>query len=96
MHTDTFHMPTVRQVWQLIQQGDYAFFIYCKDAYLHVPIFKHHHNFYPLFGNTNLINGGPCNWALLQPQGFSLDLLNQYCSFATAEVFLLLYICMIS
>ena len=31
-------MPIIRQVWQLIQQGDYACSIDLKDAYLHIPI----------------------------------------------------------
>ena len=30
---------------QLIQHGDYAFSIDLQDAYLHVPIVKHHHHF---------------------------------------------------
>ena len=38
-------MPTIKQVWQLIQQGDYAVSINLKDAYLHIPIVKHHHDF---------------------------------------------------
>ena len=32
-------------MWQLIQQGDYAFSIDLQDAYLHVPIVKHHCHF---------------------------------------------------
>ena len=40
-----FKMPTIRYVGQLIQCGDYAFSIDLKDAYLHIPIFKHHHHF---------------------------------------------------
>ena len=35
----------MRHVWQLIQHGDYAFFIDLQDAYLHIPIVKHHHHF---------------------------------------------------
>ena len=35
-------MPTLKHVWQLIQHGDYAFSIDPQDAYLHVPIVKHH------------------------------------------------------
>ena len=35
-------MPTLKHVWQLIQHGDYAFSIDLQDAYLHVPIVKHH------------------------------------------------------
>ena len=42
MHIPTFNMPTVRQVWHLIQQGDYAFTFDLKDPYLHIPIAKHH------------------------------------------------------
>ena len=42
MQIPTFKMPTIRQVWLLIQQGDYAFPIDLKNAYLHVPIVKHH------------------------------------------------------
>ena len=38
-------MPTLKHVWQLIQHGDYAFFIDLQDAYLYVPIVKHHHCF---------------------------------------------------
>ena len=36
MHIPTFKMPTIRQVWQLIQQGDYALSTDLKDAYLHI------------------------------------------------------------
>ena len=32
-------------VQQLIQHGDYAFSIDPQDAYLHIPIVKHHHCF---------------------------------------------------
>ena len=45
MHIPSFKMPTLKTVWQLIQQGDYAFSIDLWDAYLHVPIVKHHHQF---------------------------------------------------
>ena len=38
-------MPTIRYVWQLIQHGDYAFSIDLQDAYLHIPIVKHHYHF---------------------------------------------------
>ena len=47
-------MPTIREVWHLIQQGDYAFSIDLKVAYLQIPIVKHYHHFYGLLGNTNL------------------------------------------
>ena len=45
MHILSFKMPTLKHVWQLIQQGDYAFSIDLQDAYLHVPTVKHHHHF---------------------------------------------------
>ena len=45
MHIPSFKMPTLNHVWQLIQHGDYAFSIDLQDAYLHVPIVKHHHHF---------------------------------------------------
>ena len=45
MHIPSFKMPTLRQVWQLVQHGDYAFSIDLQDAYLHIPIVKHHHCF---------------------------------------------------
>ena len=45
MHIPSFKMPTLKNVWQLIQQGDFAFSIDLQDAYLHVPIVKHHCHF---------------------------------------------------
>ena len=41
-----FKMPTIRQVWLLLQQGDYAFSIDVKDSYLHIPIVKYHCHFF--------------------------------------------------
>ena len=35
-------MPTIKHVWQIIQCGDYAFSIDLKDAYLYIPVVKHH------------------------------------------------------
>ena len=49
MHIPSFKMPTLKTVWQLIQQGDYAFSIDLQDAYLHVPILKHHCQFLCFF-----------------------------------------------
>ena len=43
MHIPSFRMPSIKQVWQLIQQGNYAFSIALKDAYLHAATVKHHH-----------------------------------------------------
>ena len=48
MHVPSFKMPTIRHVWQLIQRGDNAFSIDLQDAYLHIPIVKHHHHFLQL------------------------------------------------
>ena len=45
MHIPSFKMPTLKNIWQLIQQGDFAFSIDLQDAYLHVPIVKHHRCF---------------------------------------------------
>ena len=45
LHKPSFKMPTIRHVWQLIQHGDYAFSIDLQDAYLDIPIVKHHHHF---------------------------------------------------
>ena len=45
MHIPTFKMPAIRKVWQLIQQGDYAFSIDLKDVYLHITIVKYCHHF---------------------------------------------------
>ena len=39
-------MPTLKNLWQLFQKGDFAFSIDLQDAYLHVPIVKHHCHFY--------------------------------------------------
>ena len=45
MYIPSFKMLTIRHVQQLILIGDYAFSIYLQDAYLHIPIIKHHHHF---------------------------------------------------
>ena len=52
MHIPSFKMPTLKNVWQLIQQGDLAFSIDLPDAYLHVPIVKHHHRFLCFWHNV--------------------------------------------
>ena len=76
--------------------SDYVFSIDPKDAYLDVPIVKHHHQFSNLLGRINLISGRFCHLGLLPFLGFSLPLLNPYCSFAIKRVFILLFTCMIS
>ena len=45
MHIPSFKMPTLKNIWQLIQQGDFAFSIDLQDTCLYVPIVKHHHHF---------------------------------------------------
>ena len=60
MHTPSFKMPTLKHVWQLIQHGYYAFSIDLQDAYLHVPIVKHHHHFLHFVWHN-----GPYQWKVL-------------------------------
>ena len=45
MHIPSTKMPTLKPMQQLIQHGDYAFSIDLQDAYLHIPIVKHHCHF---------------------------------------------------
>ena len=45
MHIPTFKMPNFTQVWHLNQQGDYAFCIHLKYAYLYIPIVNCHCHF---------------------------------------------------
>ena len=45
MHIPSFKMLTIRHVWQLIQHDYYDFSIDLQDAYLQIPIVKHHHHF---------------------------------------------------
>ena len=59
-------MPTIRQVYQLIQQGNYAFSIDFRDAYLHIPVVKYHHFLHIV------ISGKFYNLGLLQALQFSL------------------------
>ena len=87
-------MPTLKHVWQLIQHGDYAFSIDLQDAYLHVPIVKHHRCFL-CFVWHNV----PYQWKVLPfglataPRVFT-SLTKPICSFAIAKVCLLLSIWM--
>ena len=89
-------MPTLENVWQLIQQGDFAFSIDLQDAYLHVPIVKHHCHFYILFGIMCLISGRFYTLGLPQPLGFLHPSPNLFCSFAIARACVLLSIWMTS
>ena len=43
MQIPTLKISTIRQVQQPTQQGDYAFTMDFKDAYLQIPIVKHDH-----------------------------------------------------
>ena len=61
MHILSFKMPSIRQILHLIQQGKYAFSIDFNDAYLHIPIVKHHYQFYFCLCDTNLISGRFCH-----------------------------------
>ena len=45
MHIPSFKMSTLKHVGHLIQHGNYTFSIDLQDAYLHIPIVKHHHHF---------------------------------------------------
>ena len=87
MHISSFKMPTIRQVWHLIEQSNYAFFsVDLKDAFLHIPIVKNHHHFSWFVWQWKVLSLG-----LLGPLGILLHLLNPYCSFAGARVFMLKY-----
>ena len=46
IHMTTLKVPTIRQVWQVIQQGGDTFSVDLKDAYLHTPIVKHHEHIF--------------------------------------------------
>ena len=87
-------MPTIRQVWLLIQHGNYTFSIDLKDGYLHIPIVKHHHHFlcfvwqHKRYQWKNLLSG------LAMALRVSTSL-NPSHFFANAKVIMLLYIMMI-
>ena len=87
-------MPTPKHVWQLIQHGDYAFSIDLQDAYLHVPIVKHHLCFLHFVWHNV-----PYQWKVLPfglataPRVFT-SLTNLFCSFAITKVCILLSIWM--
>ena len=70
MHIASFKMPTLKNVWQHIQQGDFDFSIDLQDAYLHIPILSIIIIFYILFGVMCLISGRFYPLGLPQPLGF--------------------------
>ena len=92
MHKPNFKMHTIKWVWQLIQQGDNVFSTDLKDAHLHTVIVKHKHCFLQFVWQNK-----PYQWKVLpfglatQPLGFSLFLLNPYCSIAITRVFTLFF-----
>ena len=53
-------MPTIGQVWQCIQQGNYACPLDLKYAYLHIPIVAHHCCFLWF-----VMQHKPCQWKVL-------------------------------
>ena len=76
----TFQMPTIRQVWQLMQQDDYVS-LGLKDAYFPVPSTRQHCKFLHLVWQNNLYEGMVLPFGWQQSLGISLHLLNPYCSF---------------
>ena len=81
-------MPTIRQVWQLIHQGDDFF---SKVFYLHSPIAKHDCHIFHFVWQDKLISGRSGHLSWPQILGFLLFLLNLYCFFASAKAFVLLF-----
>ena len=69
MHIPSFKMPTLKNIWQLIQQGDFAFSIDLQDAYLHIPIVKYHCHFLHFIWHNV-----PYQWKVLLPYGLATAL----------------------
>ena len=64
-------MPTIKQVQQLIEQGDYAFSIHRKDAYLHILNVKHYHHFFAIcLAEYALSVGSFVLWPCYSPWSF--------------------------
>ena len=74
LHIPSFTMPTTWHVWQLIQHGNYDFSIDLQESYLHIPIVKHLHHFYNLFGTICHISGRFYLLGKLQPLRISTAL----------------------
>ena len=92
MHIHTFQMPTTKLVWQLIQLGNYVFSIDLKDAYLHIPIVKHH---WCIFFNF-VLQKERYQWnvwpfGMAKATRASLHLLSQCCFFPGTNVSVLLF-----
>ena len=60
MYIPTFKIPTIKHIWQLIQQGDYGFSVNCKDVYLHIQLLNIIITLCTLFGRIHLMNGKLC------------------------------------
>ena len=90
MHMASFRMLTVKHVKQLIQQGDYAFSIDLKDAYLHISIVKNQSFFLQLDWQNKPYQWEVLPLELIMVSGFSHHSLSPYCSFAIARIFALL------
>ena len=95
MHIPCFKIATLKNVWQLLQQSDFAFSIDLQDAYLHVPNVKHHHFLCFVWHNV------PYQWKVLPfglataPRVFT-SIMKPICSFAIARACVLLFIWMTS
>ena len=97
MHIPSFKMPTLKRVWQLIQQGDYTFSIDLQDDLIYMfPLLSIIVVSYVLSGIMCLINGRFYLLGLPQPLGFLHPSQNLFCSFAIAKVCILLSISMTS
>ena len=70
LHVASFKMPNIRHVLQCIQNGDYAFSIDIRDAYLHIPNVKHHYHFLQFSGKFCHIRGKFYLWAGHSPYSF--------------------------
>ena len=86
MHLPTFKISTIRQVWLLIQWGDYAFLLIWRMLIYIFLLLSINIAFYGLFGTTYLITGRFCLLGWPQLLEFSPHLLNPCCCFAIARV----------
>ena len=89
-------MSTIRQVWQLIQQGNYAFSMDHKYAYLHIPIVKYYHCFLWFVWQHKPYHLKVLLFGLAMAPKVSSHILNPYCFFVITRVSVLLFIWMIA
>ena len=90
LYTPSFKVPTIRHVQQLLQHGDYVFSIGLQDAYLHIPIVRHHHLFLSFVWHNMPYQWKVLLWGWPQLLGFPQPALNLFCSFAMTRVSILL------